>query len=393
MIKKIFYYLNYTLASKMKIEEGIPAFAGMTKGHSTFNFFKIIRNGFFTSFIKTKRFYKINLIYKLLLLIFIFSYNSYSADDFYLSISPGYGINPGGNPLLQGANITKQSTPSQIYLQDNENYNIIYGSLFGGYSVNVNLGYKLYENVEVQMNFNYLFGKEITADSIESNNDYDSKLQQTIYTQSYLAHISYLGTGISFEPAIKISYDFKTIKAYVTFGFIASIPEITYTSQNSYLEINSKSSITNHISYNENFTIKYQGNIGYGFLGSIGAEYNLSDNVDLIGEINLRNVYYNPSQRIVNYTYDEIGRDGYYTKASGSKTYDLVDKVSLNYTNNQTPDEQKTELRKFDNMRGSSFTLDLNSNNQNLNSHTFSGMNESFNISLLSFNIGFKFKF
>ncbi len=217
-------------------------------------------------------------------------------------LSFGYGI-PKGTMNINGfSNSTvvdaNTYTDKQIYLSLGKGFNF---GLTGGHMCNKNFG--------GQLDVNFLAGGKTTAkDSSPSG------------TEKYTLQANML----RIIPAAIVKAGFTGLDPYARFGAVISMGRVKYTGEQNY-----SSYVTEDI-------WNYKSGVALGFMGALGAEYPISDKLDVFGEINTINQTYSPKKgELTKSTYN--GEDQLGSMTTSQKEVKFENEVTYDYEGGQQP--------------------------------------------------------
>lgn len=179
-----------------------------------------------------------------------------SAQSLYVGLQGGYGFGTPGDKV--GTSTVVSSTGDQTTTNNITSYG-------GGTNVGLNVGYMFSEHVGAELGFSYFLGSEVTSDMVSVPTGDLTVMRKS--TQMRLAPSIVLTTGGDFALYTKAGL-------VLPVGGSTIINYVDGTNPNSVVE--------------RDFEAK--GAMSLGFQGAIGANYKLSDNLSIFGELSAVNL-------------------------------------------------------------------------------------------------------
>lgn len=251
-----------------------------------------------------KKFTSFKLI--MVVVISLFTTNLFSQGA-YVALNLGYGLG------ASSQNIGTYNSTST----NKEQVNVSFGQ---GLNIGGTFGYMFNKNVGAELGISYLIG--------------GSSTMQHSYTSSTTDY-TFSASMLRFNPSVVLVTGLEGINPYAKFGFLIGTGSITE-------EVNNTSS--GMIAFTKT---KLNGGMALGFTASIGAMYNLSDNMSLFGELTMINMSYAPTKgEITEATLN--GTDQLPNMTNNDKLTDYVDSYnpSISIPSSQ-PDQQLKQKSPF----------------------------------------------
>lgn len=249
---------------------------------------------------------------KLLSLITVFAcilcVNNLFGQGAYININAGYGFNMSSQNLYyfdfyNYTSTSNSSTSEQVYVSLGKGLN------FGGA-----FGYMFNENIGAELGISYLLGGKSSA-----KDDYQDGT--TDYTLS--------SNMLRINPSLVISSGLDGVNPYAKFGLVIGTGSVNYE-----YEDNDDGDIYK-------MKLKMEGGLAMGLNAAIGANFTLSDNMSLFGEINMINMSYAPTKgEVTEATYN--GADELPDMTTSEKEIEFVDSYTYSY-DNPPPDSQPSK--------------------------------------------------
>jgi hypothetical protein len=241
--------------------------------------------------------------------------NNLSAQGAYVTINTGYGFGAASSNIKDFTNNTVTTTSnskdgSSTTTTTNEQIKV---SLGKGINFGGAVGYMFNKNVGVELGISYLIGGKTTAkvnktepsddetastnDGTTTTNDYYNSIingllsstnnrgattSSSTVTTSTTTTLS--ANMFKVNPSFVLTAGFEKLNPYAKFGVILGTGSIKYE----YEEISSSATTK--------YTEKRNGGLALGLNASIGANYSLTDNISLFGELALTNLSYAPTK-------------------------------------------------------------------------------------------------
>ena len=208
------------------------------------------------------------------------------AQKVYVDVNVGYAL-----PLKGG--VDGASTTTTTYYNEqtgernqSETYKSINSSLGKGLNFGGSVGYMFNKNLGFELGLNYILGAAIKTEDIRNETYIDftgaTQKSSSIYTSSTSSNM------FQIAPTLVLSTGFEKFNPYAKFGFVMGFGKVT-------TEIESTSTNWG----NSNGIYEFSGGMGFGFTGSIGAEYALNEKVSLFSELKFMSFSYAPKKGIV----------------------------------------------------------------------------------------------
>ncbi len=237
----------------------------------------------------------------MLVVISLFTTNLFSQGA-YVSLNLGYGLGASSQNI-------------GIYNRTSTNYEQVNVSFGQGLNIGGTFGYMLNENIGAELGISYLLGGSSTMQHSFTSGTTD-------YTFS--------SKMLRINPSIVLTTGLEGINPYAKFGFLIGTGSITN-------EVNQTSGGT--VAF---IKTKLNGGMALGFTASIGAMYNLSDNMSLFGEFAMVNMSYAPTKgEVTEATLN--GADKLSDLTTKEKLTDYVDSFN---PSTSIPDSQPDQLLK-----------------------------------------------
>lgn len=205
----------------------------------------------------------------------------------------------------------------------------------GGILPALTIGYMINENLGVELTGAYLMGSTTTGTATVQTpfGDAVSMLERST-------------SQIRVSPTVVVKGSGETLKPYAKFGALIPVAgQTTSELTESELEIGSTGVDINQTKA----TLETQGKISVGFLGSFGAEYAVSDNIGIFGEIAFQSLsIQGKTTEVVSYTVN--GQDVLSQLPASATMINYVDEITPASNNeeigaNFNPLEASEELR------------------------------------------------
>lgn len=229
----------------------------------------------------------------------------------YVNINAGYSANMSSQNLYyfnfyNSTSTSNSSTSEQVYVSFGKGLN------FGGA-----FGYMFNENIGAELGLSYLLGGKSTAKD-------DYKDGTTDYTLS--------SNMLRINPSLVISSGLDGVNPYAKFGLVIGTGSVNYE-----YEDNDDGDVYR-------LKMKMDGGLSMGLNAAIGANFTLSDNMSLFGEINMINMSYAPTKgEVTEVTYN--GADMLPDMTTSVKEIEFVDSYTYSYGNPPPDSEPNKELK------------------------------------------------
>ena len=252
---------------------------------------------------------KVTLLSLITVLTWILCVNNLFGQRAYVSINTGYGVNMSSQnldyfDLYNRTSTTTSSTREQVYVSLGKGIN------FGGA-----FGYTFNENIGAELGISYLLGGKSTAKYVYEDGTTDYTLSSNM---------------LRINPSLVISSGLDGVNPYAKFGLVIGTGSVNYEYEdNDFGDI-----------YKEK--LKMDGGLAMGLNAAIGANFTLTDNMSLFGEINMINMSYAPTRGEVTEA-TENGADELPDMTTSEKEIEFVDKV--NYNNSPPESQPSKELK------------------------------------------------
>ena len=235
---------------------------------------------------------------KNLFLILAIAFATTMSAQFYAGLGLGYGF---------GA--SKRANGVEYSGTNNSVETNIYGSYGQGLNIAPKLGFMFNENIGFELGASYLIGAKQTITK----------------SQDRLEEASSSGLRLSPQLVLKLENGF-----YSRFGMI-----IPVMGQTIITDVDNKYDPTFTGSYmKKETTMETKGSFSMGFIGAIGYNYALSDNMNLFGE--LEYIGLSIKSGTAEFTqYDVDGKDQLVNMDTAQKEYEFVDEVDNSTTYNK----------------------------------------------------------
>jgi len=229
----------------------------------------------------------------------------------YVNINAGYGASMSSQNLdyFDFYNYTTTSnsrTSEQVYVSLGKGLN------FGGA-----FGYMFNENFGAELGFSYLLGGKSTAKYYYDGGTTDYTLSSTM---------------LRINPSLVISSGLEGVNPYAKFGLVIGTGSVNYE-----IEDNDDGDILKT-------KLKMDGGLALGLNAAIGANFTLSENMSLFGEINMINMSYAPTKgELTEATYN--GADELPELTTSEREIEYVDSYTISYINPPAESEPSKELK------------------------------------------------
>jgi hypothetical protein len=196
-------------------------------------------------------------------------------------------------------------------------------SLGKGLNIGGAFGYMFNEHFGAELGLSYLIGGKSVA--ISSDTDPFGN-----YTDEY----TFSSKMLRIIPSLVIAAGGEKINPYAKFGMVIGSGTVL-------LENNYKSDGDVYIA-----KLELSGGMAMGLSSSIGALYNLSDNMSLFGELNMINMSYAPTKgELIEVTDNGIDELPYMT--TNEKEIEFVDSYTYNSANPTSDSQPDKELKQY----------------------------------------------
>jgi hypothetical protein len=252
----------------------------------------------------------------LFLLVFVISLftGSLFAQGAYVNINAGYGFSTSSSNLYF-FDFYNSSGSSGTYTEEQVCVSLGKGFNFGG-----TFGYMFNKNVGAELGINYLLGGKS-----EAKDEWSGGGNATYNLSSKM---------LRFSPSIIIAAGFEGVNPYARFGAIIGTGKVVYE----YDETDDGD--------NMKMSMDLNGGIALGLNAAIGANFSISDNMSLFGEINMVNMSYAPKKgEITEATYN--GTDLLPDMTTRDKEIEFVDSYTYSYDNPPAESEPEKELKQY----------------------------------------------
>lgn len=207
-----------------------------------------------------------------LLLVFASLVNA----QIYFRAGGGYAL-----PLAtQGAgqkNMTVQNGNGATLSATSELVKASYGA---GVNFNLGAGYMFSKHIGAELNFSYLLGKEFESSTTVIEEDESIELVAT--TKSKAIYIT---------PALVISAGEGSKVPYAKLGVVMGVPQLDQKLTISMDGTDGTNTATGNY--------KYQKGMSFGFMGAVGMNWMVSNNIDILTEINFISMTYYPKEYVL----------------------------------------------------------------------------------------------
>lgn len=250
--------------------------------------------------------------------ICLFTNNTF-AQGAYVQVNTGLAFAMGAQNLdyLDFNNYESNSTGSD-YTSTREQVSV---SLGKGFNIGGAFGYMFNEHVGAELGLSYLVGGKSEANTTERSTNYNSTTDYTLSSKM-----------IRIIPTLVIATGGEKINPYAKFGVVIGSGSVLY-------ETNSISDGDIYIS-----NLELSGGMALGLTSSIGAMYNLSDNMALFGELNMINMSYAPTKGETTLaTYNGI--DELSTMTTNEKETEFVDSYTYNSASSTSDSQPNQDLK------------------------------------------------
>lgn len=182
----------------------------------------------------------------------------------------------------KSSTVSYNSNGSSTFSNSNQSLN---QGLAGGFTFSVAAGYNITKNISVELGFSYLQGTTIQGSISNSTSDYN--IADTTHDNLSIGSQLSSSSRYRITPSIKISASpakfTPYVKAGVLFGFGESV-----TVSNNYNETFTaiEYGLSYITPYSASTSLTASGGISFGFTGSAGVDYSVSDMLDIYCEIN-----------------------------------------------------------------------------------------------------------
>ena len=214
------------------------------------------------------------------------------AQKFYITAGGGYAFNMNAqkgwfaNSKRERTRNTVTGNTSSTNTQEGVNFGLGKGVSFGG-----SVGYMFNDYLGLDLGFNYLYGAETNSEQSFHRKDIYSSGTEDYYDVSKNKLYARM---FNVTPSILITPNFEKFNPYLKLGVVLGFGSL-------YWESNSESSSTGQVTptYSTNSSIlEYNGGLALGVNASVGAEYNLTENLGIFGELQLIGMNYSPKKMV-----------------------------------------------------------------------------------------------
>ena len=258
------------------------------------------------------------------------------AQKVYVDVNVGYAL-----PLKGG--IDRASTTTTTYYNEqtgesnrSENYKSINSSLGKGLNFGGSIGYMFNKNIGFELGLNYILGAAIKMEDISNDTYIDFTGATQKNTSNYTSSTS--SNMFQIAPTLVLSTGFEKFNPYAKFGFVMGFGKVTSQSE---------STATNW--GNSNRISEYSGGMGFGFTGSIGADYALNEKVSLFSELKFMSFSYAPKKGIIT-KYTQDGVDQLPNMTTSQKETEFVKEFTVDGSNDNEPSKQTKSYVPYNNI-------------------------------------------
>lgn len=252
---------------------------------------------------------------KLLVFVFVLTFISGNifAQGAYVNVNAGYGFSTSSVNLYY-FDFYNYSSSSNSYTEEQICVSLGKGLNFGG-----TFGYMFNKNIGAELGISYLLGGKS-----EAKDDWSGG--SATYTLS--------SKMLRFSPSIIIAAGVEGVDPYARFGLIIGSGKVVYE----YDETDDGD--------NTMMKLDLNGGIALGLNAGIGANFSISDNMSIFGEINMVNLSYAPKKgEVTEATFN--GTDMLSDMTTHEKEIEFVDSYTYSYDSPPSDSEPAKELKQY----------------------------------------------
>jgi len=208
-------------------------------------------------------------------LLMIISFGQISAQQFYLKFMGGYGIGISPGTIVSSYTTDNNERTNTFSKYDADKYS------FGkGFSFNITPGYS----------FNDILGVELELGYLKSEAVYQKQYFTTPLITDNL-NIGYNASSFNIIPSVVLKTSYMDFKPYLKIGAIFAFSSVNRIVDEYYTNNTSQGfSSLYHLKY------EYTGGLAVGISSALGVSYNVSRNINVLFEINNKNLSYSPTK-------------------------------------------------------------------------------------------------
>ena len=243
------------------------------------------------------------------------------AQGLFVKLNTGYSLSSNNS----GDYFYNTTYTDNGYSRELVNRSLSTGLNFGG-----SVGYMFNSNLGFELGLSYLKGLASTTSS-----EYDG------YGEFEQSEIS--SSMFRIAPSIVLIADMPNLNPYARFGVILGSGKIKEGYSLHY--IGKKSLNATNADYDEIVEYEYSGSLAFGFSGSLGVLYGLSEKLSFFGEVNFSNMSYAPEKRKM-VKFNLYGEDILSDLTVRDKEIIFVNKLTYEWEGNQPSDQPSKELKR-----------------------------------------------
>lgn len=247
--------------------------------------------------------------------------NQLVAQGLFVKLNAGYSLS---------TNNANDDFYKTIYTDNGYSRELVNPSLSTGLNFGGSVGYMFNSNLGFELGLSYLKGLASTTSS-----EYDDFGE---FEQSEIS-----SSMFRIAPSLVLIADMPNLNPYARFGVILGSGKIKEGYSIQY--IGKKSLNATNADYDEVVEYEYSGSLAFGFSGSLGVLYGLSEKLSFFGEVNFSNMSYAPEKRKV-VKFNLYGEDILSDLTVRDKEIIFVDKLTYEWEGNQPSDQPSKELKR-----------------------------------------------
>jgi hypothetical protein len=215
------------------------------------------------------------------------------AQNFYITANAGYafGMNSQLGWFSNNEQISIRDDVNGSFTSTNSAENVPF-SLGKGMNFGASVGYMFNSHIGIDLGVNYLIGGKTESTSYYKNTDIYSN--GTFVSESNSNESAYSRMW-RILPSIVLTPGFEKFNPYAKVGIVMGFGSF-------YSESQSESNSTGPIGpspYSNSSKTKYNGGMAFGFNGTIGSSYLLSEKLSVFGEVSFIGMSYAPTKSVL----------------------------------------------------------------------------------------------
>jgi len=242
--------------------------------------------------------------------------------QFFFRAGGGYAL-PVATEARGENNIEIQDLNGGTISATSERVKASYGA---GINVNLAAGYMFSKHIGAELNFSYLLGKEYEFTTVQREQGGPDEIQLTSTSKSNAVYIT---------PSMIISTGEGTKVPYGKFGVVLGIPNVEQDLNIAITNTDGTTDATAHY--------KYQKGMSLGFMGALGMNWAISNNVDIVTEVSFISMAYYPKEFVL----ESLVANGERQDLSDIDEYDkkTVYKKKINVEENPDPGKPREAIQ------------------------------------------------